>query len=94
MIVTEGVLDAWRAGDNAVCSFGTSITDDQKQLILNKNLKRIVFCWDSDAYWFAKREAEYFRPFIETVDVIKLPPDADPDEMESNELKRILYEKN
>jgi DNA primase len=91
MVVTEGVLDAWRVGDNAVCSFGTSITDDQKQLIINKNLKHLVFMWDSDAYWYAKKEAEYFRPFVDIVDVIKLPPDADPDEMEHEELNKILY---
>jgi len=79
MIVTEGILDAWRVNENAVASFGTSLTDRQRSLILKRNLSRLVFAWDSDAYWGARREAKFFEAFVPTVEVVKLPDGEDPD---------------
>jgi hypothetical protein len=78
MIITEGILDCWAVKDGAVASFGTHITDRQKELILNKNLKRLIFCWDGDAYWKAREEAEYFKPFIDNVITVCLPKYEDP----------------
>ncbi len=79
MIVTEGILDAWRLGDEAVATFGTHITEMQKHLILKLKLKELIFCRDGDAWMRARKEAEFFYPFIEKVFVIRFPKDEDPD---------------
>lgn len=79
MVVTEGVLDAWRIGEGAVATFGTSLTEKQRNLILEKGLKEFVFAWDGDAYWKALKEVEFFGPFIEEVRVVKFPEGEDPD---------------
>ncbi|MHA1169670.1 MAG: hypothetical protein ACTSRU_17720, partial [Candidatus Hodarchaeales archaeon] len=78
MIVTEGILDAWRMGEDAVATFGTSLTDEQRLLIRQKNLKELWFCWDADAYTKAKNEAGNFINFIEDVRVARLPKGEDP----------------
>jgi len=81
MFITEGILDSWRVGDCAVASFGTHLTDRQKTLILKKKLTTLMFLWDGDAHWKAKKEAEFFRPFIENISIIKLPTGEDPDSL-------------
>lgn len=79
MVVTEGMFDKWRTGDQAVASFGTSLTDAQKNLIIEKKPDTLVFAWDYGAYWRAKKQAEYFLPFIDEIRVIDFPEDHDPD---------------
>jgi len=79
MIVTEGVLDAWRLGDDAVASFGTSLTDEQVYLIEEKELDELYFCWDEDAFWKAQKMIKYFAASIGTIKIIDLPFGHDPD---------------
>jgi len=93
MILSEGALDKWRIGDAAVFTFGTSLTDIQKNLILSKPLKYLVFAWDSDAFWKARKQAEYFRPFIENVCIIKLPDGEDPDSLGHNNIWKLIEER-
>lgn len=81
MIITEGVFDKWRTGDEAVATFGTHLTQTQEQLILDKKLEELIFLWDSDAYWKAKVRAEYFCTFIPKVKVVYLPEGHDPDSL-------------
>jgi hypothetical protein len=84
MVITEGVLDAWRLEHDAVATFGTSITDKQKSLILKKNPKIVVFAWDGEAYDYAKEEAEEMAPYLSTVVVAHLPFNRDPDDLGYN----------
>ncbi len=79
MFVCEGVLDAWRIGIGAACCFGTSLTDIQRQLIIDKQLECLIFVWDHDAYWKQKKQSSWFGPFIETVKYVCLPQGYDPD---------------
>lgn len=79
MVVTEGMFDKWRVGDQAVASFGTSLTDSQKNLIIEKKPDTLVFAWDADAYWKAKKQAEYFSPFVDEIRVVNFPEGHDPD---------------
>jgi len=79
MILVEGILDAWRLEEFACATFGTHITDEQKNLIEDKHLDTLIFCWDSDAYWKAKKQAKYFEPFINNIKVIEFPKNEDPD---------------
>jgi len=72
-IIVEGAPDAWRIGNNTLCSFGTSLTKEQKRLLISLDLKKLIFCPDGDAYMDMERESQYFMPFIPEVYVIKLP---------------------
>lgn len=79
MIVVEGVFDDWRMEHNVVASFGTSLTDIQRQLILDKNLDQLIFGYDSGAYWEARKQAAYFEPFVKIIIIINFPLGEDPD---------------
>lgn len=79
MVLTEGVLDAWRVREHVVCTFGASLTDGQRTKIIDSQIEQLVFGWDGDAYWKAMREADYLRPFIPEVYVLQLPVNEDPD---------------
>ena len=92
MIITEGILDCWRVGEGAVATFGTHITEKQKDLILAKNLKELILCWDGDAYWTARNEAEEFKPFIENVKVVCLPKTEDPDSLGTEKVWEYIVE--
>ena len=92
MIVTEGVLDCWRVGEDAVATFGTHLTEQQEILILHKNLKKLIFCWDGDCYFFARKMAEIFKPFIEDVKVICLPKTEDPDSLGTEKVWEYIAE--
>jgi len=81
MILTEGVFDALRLEDEAVCSFGTHICINQRRLILQKKLNELIFCWDGDAYMKAYKQALWFKPFIDRIKVIRLPKTEDPDSL-------------
>jgi len=92
MIVTEGILDAWRVGKDAVCSFGTHITDTQRDLILSKKPKVLIFCWDGDAWVKGRKEANFFRPFIDKVYSVIMPKDEDPDSFGTDNIHRLIEE--
>jgi len=91
LILVEGILDAWRLSPNGkpvqyggetycVCAtFGTHITTAQKALIEDKKLNSLLFCWDFETYWKAKKQSRHFEPYINEVQVIKLPAGEDPD---------------
>ena len=46
VVVVEGVMDAWRLGAGAVCTFGTSLTIWQVRAL--SKFSRIVFAFDSE----------------------------------------------
>jgi len=92
MIITEGVLDVWRVGSCAVATFGTHLTEKQKKLILDKKLNHLIFLWDGDAYWKARRAADFFKPFVEKVDVIMLPKGEDPDSAGTERVWKLIEE--
>ena len=96
MVITEGILDAWRVGNLGTASFGTSISKNQRTLIIEKKLKNLIFAWDNDAYWKAREQADYFIPFIDNVYLIHFPKSHDPDsfgkEFGQKALDKLLYD--
>lgn len=48
IILCEGVFNAITAGRNAVASYGCEISDEQIQLLINKNPKQLIIVYDSD----------------------------------------------
>ncbi len=79
LILVEGVLDQWRCGYNTLCTFGTSLTDKQRKLLIDSKVSNLVFCWDSDAVFVAREEAELMADFVDNVYVVELPKGEDPD---------------
>jgi len=90
MLIVEGMLDRWVAGPISCATFGTSLTDRQRTLIEAKELDWLVFCWDRDAYFKAKKEAKYFELFIDKVLVLPLPYGEDPDSLGEEKFFKIL----
>jgi hypothetical protein len=79
LILAEGLLDVWRLGGNTLGTFGSTLTDIQFRLILKYKPKKLIFCWDEDAYFVSEREAQKFEPFIEEVFTVSFPEGEDPD---------------
>ncbi|MHA1590935.1 MAG: hypothetical protein ACTSUP_00360, partial [Candidatus Heimdallarchaeaceae archaeon] len=92
MILVEGILDAWRMETNVCAIFGSSLSKKQQGLILDKNLKELIFCWDGDTFWKARRVSNYFRSFIEKVIVVKLPEEEDPDSLGRDKVYDLIRE--
>ncbi len=79
IVLTEGILDAWRLEHDVVCSFGTHLTDEQEQLIRDKKPSVLVFAWDSDAYFKARKMAGDFVRHVPKIRVVRFPFFEDPD---------------
>lgn len=92
MVLSEGLMDAWRIREHSVCTFGASLTDGQQTRIIDRNLQTLVFAWDGDAYFKAREAAAYFGPFIPEVHVVQLPMGEDPDSLGHEEIWRLIRE--
>jgi len=92
MIITEGILDCWRIGHDAVATFGTTLIEKQRQAIIDKHLDMLVWCWDGDAYWKTMKEAAYFRPLIPLVKIAELPDGEDPDSLGYDAVWQCIHE--
>jgi len=94
MIVTEGILDAWRVGKEAAAAFTSSLSKKQIKLIIAKELDELYICFDTElkAYYKSKKQAEEFRAYIPVVEVVKLPFGKDPDDLDREEIYRCIQE--
>jgi len=79
LLLTEGLLDSWRMGKGSTCTFGTHITKEQERQIRTLQPSELIFLWDGDAYWLAKKMARSFRIFVDRIKVVRFPEDDDPD---------------
>lgn len=50
VVITEGVLDAVKFGDNGIATGGKSVNDHQIDLIVNKKFDRIILIPDNEEY--------------------------------------------
>lgn len=89
-IIVEGILDAWRIGREAVASFGTHLTEPQRQLILDKKLDELIMCWDGEAYWDSREVVKFFEPFIPVIKVVKIPDGEDPDSFGKEKILKLV----
>lgn len=90
VILVEGIFDAWRLGKQAVASFGHSLTDRQRQLLIQINSNHLVIAWDPDAYAEAEKEAGELRPYINKVSVLIMPSWEDPDSLGRERFMQLL----
>lgn len=79
IVLVEGILDAWRFGDNALCTFGTHLTDKQKNLIVQSRVRKVIFSWDGDAWDKSVQHAEEMNTFVPEVAAVEFPQFEDPD---------------
>lgn len=89
IIITEGVFSCISAGYNAVATYGKAVSDQQIDMILQKNPSKIYVSLDPDAIEFAKELCERIlhRKNL-PVYLVKLPMGEDP-----NSLGTIMYNK-
>jgi hypothetical protein len=69
--ITEGVINAWTIGENAIASFSKSLSSDQLALLWSaQDVPMWILCWDigqdgSDAFWEARSEVVFGRSKME-----------------------------
>lgn len=95
IIVCEGMFDVWKwyeAGyENAVCTFGAHLTEEQYRLLLRSG-KDIIWSYDGDGAGLeATKKAIDMLRYKANQWVIKIPQGVDPGSCEIKELQR-LYE--
>ena len=96
IIICEGMFDVWRwyeAGfENAVCTFGAHLTEEQYKLILRSG-KDVIWSFDGDEAGInATKKGIDMLKYKTNQWIIKMPDGVDPGSCEIQELKR-LYEK-
>jgi DNA primase len=94
-VVVEGVFDAWRLGDGAVATFGTSMDRSSPQILhLAGKFRRVFVMFDAEAP--AQRRARWLRDQLSAlgVEAVNVALDkGDPGDMgkeEAQEMKRRL----
>lgn len=92
IIVLEGVTDVWRFGDDCVCTFGTSVTEMQVNLL--SQYENIFFIFDSEkeAQQKAKKTALKLSSLGCNTEVIDLQISGDPGSMNVDEVNYIKKE--
>lgn len=92
-VICEGVTDVWRVGPGAVCTYGTSYTDEQVDLL--GSVARRVVCFDNEPV--AQRKADMLVNALGAYPgqtfAVQLESGSDPDncdESELNELRKYI----
>lgn len=77
VVLVEGVFDALRLPDLAVCTFGKKISHEQMDLLAEAGFKKLVFCYDGDALRDSSRYAASVPSYMACYRAT-LPPEYDP----------------
>jgi len=87
VIMTEGVTDVWRIGDNSVALFGKTLSDKQLYTTVKKFTK-IFIMLDPDALIQAKKIQQKLSPYRKTL-IVSLK-DKDPGDLTPKEMTETL----
>jgi len=93
MLITEGILDVWRLGENAVGLMGKKITNAQFNMILEKDPRKVIIILDSDA----RKETEDLGNRLSShgiIPVAVLLKKGDADNLNGEELRYIDFLKD
>jgi len=85
-VIVEGILDVWRIGDGAVCTFGKQYTHSQLQLL--RGLKKAFVLYDADASEMAYKLAHDLAAIVPSVEVLELSS-GDPDDMSDADVRAL-----
>lgn len=95
IIICEGVFSSIAAGKNAIASFGKSMTNEQKQLLLSKNFEEYIVSYDGDARKEAVEVAQFLKNSTDSkVSVVNLKHGDDPDSVGRKNYERLLEERS
>ena len=89
VVIVEGILDAWRMGDGAVCTFGTKFTREQLRLL--KGMHRAFVMYDADALAIAYKLAYDLSSFVKEIRVLEMS-EGDPDKMTDDDVRVLRKE--
>lgn len=90
-IIVEGILDVWRIGNGAICTFGTQYTDEQVRLLSKKKLRMCHVMYDNDAVRQGRQLAHTISSVVSHVECIELK-NGDPDDLTDDEVFQLRYE--
>jgi len=95
VLITEGVFDAIRIGDNCISTSGTNYSNDQIRLLLKKEPDRVFICYDNEveAQEKAQSLAGKISLFVNHVEVIRLPEEINDVGELTNDQAMYLREK-
>lgn len=89
IIVTEGIFDALHVGEDAVATFGKSLSETQRKLLLTAGVEEIVFFWDRDAHADMRAAAERIYTVVDTK-IVFSEEDKDPGDMLRTKIRRMI----
>jgi DNA primase len=86
IVIVEGALDVWRLRGfdddwTVIATFGTHLSEAQRNRIFLRQPEELVIAWDADAWTLGVKEAGFWVPYIKAVWVLKLPRGEDPDSL-------------
>ena len=97
IIIVEGITDVWRLGEPAIATMGIQYTQEQVEMILKKNPKKIIVLFDAEqkAITQANKLANQLSLFISDVSIIELD-EGDPCDLSIDKIKEIknMIERN
>ncbi len=93
IVLMEGVFDALRLPDQAVCSFGAHLSREQRALIRKRTDKAII-CWDGDDVGRAGavRVAKELVSDLIRVRIAQLPNGTDPGSVDPDTLSARIHD--
>lgn len=91
VLIVEGPLDVWRIGKGSVALMGIEFTEEQIELLQQKELKKAVVMFDGEpqAIRQATKLAAKLSAFVPIVYVIELPIGKDPDTLDPKTILEI-----
>lgn len=93
IVICEGVFDAIRVGERAVALLGSSMSDEQLDLISSRPFKKIYICLDYDALKKSKKILSRLFTFFDAY-ITHLPQDKDPADHTRQEIWDTIYNKS
>lgn len=90
ILIMEGATDVWRFGDGTVAIMRTGFSNEQINLIIQKNIKNAFVMFDSElqAIERANQLARKLGPFIDHTEVIELK-EGDPCSLPDSDIKYL-----
>lgn len=89
VVLVEGVFDALRIPDMAVCTFGKKISGSQFSLLRRAGFKQYIFCYDGDAQLDLQHYAEQV-PWYADCFTAEIPRQYDPGNAPMTILSRAI----
>jgi DNA primase len=94
ILITEGLLDVMRIGDNTTCTFGTSVTSSQLQILSKYSRIFILFDPELQAQKKALKLANNLSILGTEVINLNIPEIEDPGSMSEEQVKYLKEELN